>query len=86
MPSTDANNQENFNCDEAIARLYTFLDGELTDDRRAKIDHHLAECHHCVEAYEFELELRTIIRMRCQDKVPETLRRRVFDALRNIEN
>jgi len=68
-------------CREAVERLYYFLDGELTAERRAVIQHHLDACSDCIEAYEFELELRVAIARGCREVVPEALRMRVFDAL-----
>jgi len=62
-------------------RLYHFLDGELDDDRRSTIRRHLDECRPCLQAFGFEAELRGVIARKCQDQVPEALRRRVFSAL-----
>jgi mycothiol system anti-sigma-R factor len=68
-------------CQEAIATLYSFLDGELTPDRRQLIQHHLDDCGPCFEAFGFEAELKAVIARKCRDDVPESLRRRVADAL-----
>jgi mycothiol system anti-sigma-R factor len=69
-------------CQEAIATLYGYLDGELTTDKRAQIQHHLDECAPCFDAFGFEAELKALISRKCRDDVPEALRRRVADALR----
>lgn len=69
------------NCDDALHELYHFLDGELTDDRRARIQHHLDDCPPCYEAFDFEAELRTVIARKCTDQVPDTLRSRIADAI-----
>jgi mycothiol system anti-sigma-R factor len=69
-------------CQEAIATLYTFLDGELTTDRRETIQRHLDDCSPCFEAFGFEAELKAVIARNCRDEVPDSLRRRVADALR----
>lgn len=69
-------------CQEALATLYSFLDGELTPDRRLKIQHHLDECAPCLQAFDFEAELKLLIARKCRDEVPESLRRRVAEALR----
>ena len=69
-------------CQEALATLYTFLDGELTPERRDTIRHHLDECGPCFEAFGFEAELKALIARKCRDEVPDLLRRRVADALR----
>jgi len=72
-------------CQEAIATLYSYLDGELTPDRRERIQHHLDDCAPCFQAFGFEAELKALIAAKCRDEVPESLRRRVADALKAEE-
>ena len=69
-------------CFEAVHLLYHYLDGELTDDRRREIQAHLDDCLPCLEAYDFEAELRMVVARKCKDEVPETLRIRIAEALR----
>jgi len=69
------------NCDEAVHQLYHYLDGELTDERRSQIADHLNFCAPCGGAVEFETELRLVIANRCKDHVPESLIRRIADAI-----
>lgn len=68
-------------CQEAIDTLYHFLDGELTDDRRHEIAVHLDECGPCLDAFDFEAELKIVIARKCRDQVPEALRQKVYLAL-----
>jgi mycothiol system anti-sigma-R factor len=68
-------------CSETIERLYGYLDGELTDERRVEIQQHLDDCPPCLKAYDFEVELRVVIADRCRDHVPPTLLLRVKEAL-----
>jgi mycothiol system anti-sigma-R factor len=72
-------------CGQAIEKLYGFLDGELTDRRRVEIRHHLDDCAPCLQAFDFEAELRVMISVRCRDDVPEALRLRVAAALMAAE-
>jgi mycothiol system anti-sigma-R factor len=74
-PDSDAN------CSETLRELYGFLDGELTDSAREHIKHHLDDCSPCLEAYDFEAELRTVVRNRCTDQVPDALRARIAQAI-----
>lgn len=71
-------------CADSLKELYGFLDGELTVERRSHIQHHLDDCLQCYEAFDFEAELRIIISTRCREEVPEQLRNRVADALRQL--
>ena len=68
-------------CNETIERLYFFLDGELTEERRTEIRIHLDDCSPCLEAFDFEAELRQVIASRCKDHVPDVLRQRVLEAI-----
>ncbi|MHB8681351.1 MAG: mycothiol system anti-sigma-R factor [Acidimicrobiales bacterium] len=72
-------------CDETIERLYTYLDGELTEERRAAIKVHLDECSPCLDAYDFEAELRVVIASRCKDHVPESLMERIRRVIADEE-
>jgi mycothiol system anti-sigma-R factor len=69
-------------CQQALAELYSYLDGELTVEKRTVIRTHLDLCPPCGDQFSFETELRQVISMRCQEKVPEALRLRVAEALR----
>jgi mycothiol system anti-sigma-R factor len=69
------------NCEEAVHRLYHYLDGELTEERRTVIQLHLDACHHCLEAFEFEYVLRKTIASHCRDEVPASLIARVAQAI-----
>lgn len=70
-------------CDEAVHRLYHFLDGELTSDKRVEIQRHLDACLPCLEAFDFEAELRIVIATKCRDQVPDALRERIAHAIRH---
>jgi mycothiol system anti-sigma-R factor len=68
-------------CEEAIKELYLYIDGELTEEKRTTIRHHLDDCNPCFEAFDFEAELRTVISARCRDAVPDSLRTRIAQQL-----
>ncbi len=68
-------------CNETLKELYQYLDGELTEEDRAHIQHHLDDCSPCLAAFDFEAELRLVIRHRCVDQVPEDLRARIARAI-----
>jgi mycothiol system anti-sigma-R factor len=72
-------------CGEALHELYTFLDGELTPQRRVAISEHLDRCHDCIEAYDFEAELKIVIAQKCQEQVPDHLRQRIASALDELD-
>jgi mycothiol system anti-sigma-R factor len=68
-------------CQDALHELYGYLDGELTEEKRAAIHRHLDECQPCAEPYDFEAELREVVRRKCQEQVPDRLVAKVRAAL-----
>ena len=68
-------------CEDALRTLYTYLDGELTSERRIAIQRHLSECSPCLQAFDFEAELKTLVARSCRDQVPDSLRHKIAEAL-----
>lgn len=68
-------------CDDAIYRIYQYLDGELTVWRRRAISRHLDDCPPCAQGFDFEIELRQVIASKCRDEVPPELKRRIAEAI-----
>jgi mycothiol system anti-sigma-R factor len=72
-------------CEDSLHELYRFLDGELNEERRAAIQRHLDGCQPCAEPYDFEAELRHIIRHKCREQVPDSLVEKVRAAIETVE-
>lgn len=68
-------------CVEVVEMLYHYLDGELSEERRVVITRHLDDCPPCLDAFDFESELRVVIAHRCREEVPDSLRKKVAEAL-----
>lgn len=68
-------------CRETLQELYGYLDGELTEEGRDHIRSHLDDCSPCLAAFDFQAELRMVVRNRCVDRVPDALRERIARAL-----
>jgi mycothiol system anti-sigma-R factor len=64
-------------CAEMVARLYVFLDNELPEDRRNRIQAHLERCPSCYGAFDFEAELRMVVARRLRSNVPPELADRI---------
>lgn len=64
-------------CDDAVAELYRYLDGELTDSERRSIEEHLRECSPCLEAFDFEAELKKVVAAGAHQPCPEALKARI---------
>jgi anti-sigma factor (TIGR02949 family) len=49
-------------CDWCEEVLQPYLDRELTADERKEAEAHLAECRYCSKRYQFEGDLRHLVR------------------------
>lgn len=64
-------------CNDALEELHEFLHGELTDEKRAAIKAHLDDCEPCLDKFDFEHDLREMLKQRCRDQVPQEMRDRI---------
>jgi mycothiol system anti-sigma-R factor len=69
-------------CTEVVRDLYLFLDDELDDQRRSLILGHIEACSPCLEAFDFEVELKQVVAARVAEECPAELRDRIMDMLR----
>lgn len=66
------------NCKETIREMNAFLDEELSPDVRGHIHEHLEACLDCLQAFDFEAELKQAIRRKCRtDEMPAGLLGRI---------
>ena len=68
-------------CQDAVETLYHYLDGELTPERRDAIQRHLDECSPCLQAFDFEVELKMFIARSLPGPGARELARKMADAL-----
>lgn len=66
------------NCKETIRELDAFLDGALSHEGHEAIHAHLGGCSDCLQAFDFQAELRTVIAAKCRnDEMPPGLLSRI---------
>jgi len=73
-------------CQDAVHTLYHYLDGELTLERRVVIRRHLEQCSPCLQAFDFEAELKLLIARSCRDQLPDDLQARILRVLGEASN
>lgn len=65
-------------CKQTIRELDAFLDDELSAELRGHIHEHLDGCMDCLQAFDFQAELKLAIRRKCSsDEIPEGLLGRI---------
>lgn len=68
-------------CDQVVARLWEYLDRELSADSSAEVERHLEICSRCFPQYDFQRAYRDYVRQVQREPVPPALRQRIFEAL-----
>ena len=68
-------------CREAVARLWEYLDGELSGPDAPAVAQHLESCRRCWPHTDFQRAYQRFLAQTADMSVPPDLRRRVFEAL-----
>jgi len=76
------NEPHDIDCEEALERLYDYLDGELTEVRREEVRRHLELCAPCLKRATFESAYVRFLEARVRARgAPDHLRRRILERL-----
>lgn len=66
-------------CEEALLRLWEFLDGELPPEDETAVKRHLEVCNRCYPQYDFQRAYFEYARqVREREHAPASLRRKLF--------
>lgn len=78
MPTVDR-----FTCEQVFLRLDEYIDRELTADEMQLIHEHIAQCHWCLSAYEFQESVLSSVKAKLQRvQAPPDLMERISLALK----
>lgn len=78
----DAGDPEMIPCDEALERLFEYLDGELEGRAREEVEKHLEVCRRCYPRLQFEKSfMEAVRRARSGEGAPPELRNRILTVL-----
>jgi len=72
-------------CSEVLARVYSYLDGEIENKSLAQIREHLDECGPCLREYGLEEAVKRLVHKSCgSEPTPSGLRSKVLVRIRTI--
>jgi mycothiol system anti-sigma-R factor len=72
-------------CSEVLARVYSYLDGEIEDPGCSQIREHLDECGPCLREYGLEEAVKRLVHKHCgHEAVPSELRTKVLSRIRAV--
>ena len=71
-------------CSEVLARVYSYLDGELEDAGCSEIQIHLDECGPCLREYGLEEAVKRLVHKHCSEPAPAELRAKVMIRIKQV--
>lgn len=78
-------NPHETSCSEVLARVYTYLDGELEDEGCAKVRQHLDECGPCLREFGLEEAVKKLVNKACGcEPCPDELRTKVMGRIQEL--
>jgi mycothiol system anti-sigma-R factor len=79
--SCDADDDD---CAQALARVYEYLDGELSASDLDRIREHLDDCGPCLRQYDLDTALKALVRRSCRESAPADLRDRIMVKITEV--
>ena len=72
-------------CAEAVRQLWDFLENDLEEEERTRVEDHLAFCRACCGEVEFAEELAGVIRSARHERIPEATTDRLSAFVTDLE-
>lgn len=69
-------------CQEAIAKLYLFLDGEITADEVSKFKKHIERCGNCNEIALFYKKFKNMMKSSFKKETPIGLKEKLVSSIK----
>ena len=75
------NEADDISCEEALTRVFAYLDRDLDAHARGEMERHLHRCRGCFSRTEFERRLKAQLRDAGQSDAPAALQTRIGQLL-----
>lgn len=72
-------------CADYLERIVYFLDNELDGADCAVVQQHLDECGPCLQKYDLQRTVKTVVARSCSESAPDGLRERVMLQIREVQ-
>ncbi len=72
---------KNISCQEALKRVFDYIDNHIEDVSRDEFEQHIEKCRHCFDRVEFEKLLKSRLRTLQARRSTDRLRKRVDDII-----
>ncbi len=71
-------------CADYLERIVYFLDNELDEADCTAVQAHLDECGPCLQKYDLERTVKSLVQRSCHEHAPEGLRERVLMRIQSV--
>ena len=72
-------------CAEFLDRIVYFIDNELDDADITAVKVHLEACSPCLEKYDLQRTVKSVVARSCAEVAPDELRQRVLFKIREVQ-
>ena len=72
-------------CAEFLDRIVYFIDNELDEADCSAVRVHLDSCNPCLERYDLQRTVKSIVARSCSEAAPDELRQRVLFRIREVQ-
>ena len=72
-------------CSEYLERIVYFIDNELDEADCSVVRMHLESCNPCLERYDLQRTVKSIVARSCSEAAPQELRERVRLRIREVQ-
>ena len=72
-------------CAEFLDRIVYFIDNELDEADCSAVRVHLDSCNPCLEKYDLQRTVKSVVARSCAEVAPDELRQRVLFKIRAVQ-
>ena len=72
-------------CAEFLDRIVYFIDNELDEADCSAVRVHLDTCNPCLEKYDLQRTVKSVVARSCAEVAPDELRQRVLFRIREVQ-
>jgi mycothiol system anti-sigma-R factor len=72
-------------CADFLDRIVYFIDNELDEADCTVVRVHLDSCNPCLEKYDLQRTVKSVVARSCAEKAPDELRQRVLFKIREVQ-
>ena len=72
-------------CADFLEHIVFFIDNELDEADCSEVRLHLDSCNPCLEKYDLQRTVKSVVARSCSEVAPDELRRRVLLRIREVQ-